>query len=130
MPWFDLSLPTAISLKFLSFCDFSFLLELKTNFVFHHYLGLNSVGKEMRSVGADKHKNAIQIKLAFAFFSLQRRITVRFKDEIHSAMVWIPSFLFSISCMPSMEEVRILLWVSGSRDKMVRKTRQRLHPTK
>ena len=33
----------------------------------------------MRSVGADKHKNAIQIKLAFAFFSLQRRITVSLK---------------------------------------------------
>ena len=102
MPWFDLSLPTAISLKFLSFRDFSFLLELKTNFVFHHHLGLNSVGKEMRSVGADKHQNAIQIKLAFAFFSLQRRITVSFKDEVHSAVVWIPSYLFSISCMPSM----------------------------
>lgn len=40
----------------------------KTNVVFHHYLGLNSVGKEVRNMGVDKHKNTIQIKLAFAFF--------------------------------------------------------------
>lgn len=44
------------------------LLELKTNFVFHHYLGLNSVGKEVRNMGVDKHKKLIQVKLAFAFF--------------------------------------------------------------
>lgn len=45
----------------------------KTNVVFHHYLGLNSVGKEVRNMGVDKHKNTIQIKLAFAFFWPSKR---------------------------------------------------------
>lgn len=41
----------------------------------YHYLGLNSVGKEVRNMGVDKCKNAVQIKPAFAFFDLQKGVT-------------------------------------------------------
>lgn len=107
-----------------SFCNFSFLLELRTNFVFHHYLGLHSVGKEVRSMGVDKHKDSIHIKLAFEFFNLPRRVTVGFGRKFILLQYRCPViqyFLHDNHCEG------VLL---GFGDVLVRKTRQEPGPTK
>lgn len=65
------------------------------------------------------------MKLAFAFFNLQR-FTVRF-GALHSAAVSMPAYLFSKYFLHANRWKGMVL---GSGDTMVRKTRQRPGPHK
>ena len=78
-------------------------------------------------MGVDEHKKSIPIKLAFAFFSLQRRVRVRFGERFILLEVLMSTCLFSKYFLCAEHWGAVLQGCGGT---LVRKRRQKPGPTK